>query len=282
MALARLFASRGLRVHGARRRPVPKQLSHDEGSVRIHAVDFRSSHESDEFVAEVERQSGPIELAVHNIGANVRLPLNETSERVYRKVWELAALSAFNFARAVGPRMSERGGGTMIFTGATASVRGSAGFSAFAGGMHAKRALAQSLARELGPAGVHVAHVVIDGPIDTPFVRELMGDEPFLALRAKGGLLEPTAIADACELLRVPTPCVRVLAHEASPVRPRACGCARRAQRRLMHAYVYVRAAIRLDTSRTAQDMLDTRARPAAILRALLKHTRPRWCIASG
>lgn len=93
--------------------------------------------------------------------------------------------------------MAERGSGTMIFTGATASRRGAAGFSAFSGAMGAKRMLAQSLARELGPKGVHVAHVVVDGPIDTPFVRELVGEVAFLALREKGGLLEPDAIAAA-------------------------------------------------------------------------------------
>ena len=92
--------------------------------------------------------------------------------------------------------MAARGEGTIIFTGATASLRGQAGFCAFSGAMHAKRALAQSLARELGPAGVHVCHVVIDGPIDTPFVRQIIGEDHYTALKAKGGLLEPDAIAE--------------------------------------------------------------------------------------
>jgi len=86
-------------------------------------------------------------------------------------------LSAFLVGREVGAkRMAPRGRGTLLFTGATASVRGASGFSAFSGAMHAKRALAQSLARELGPLGVHVAHVVVDGAIDTPWIRSNFPD----------------------------------------------------------------------------------------------------------
>jgi NAD(P)-dependent dehydrogenase (short-subunit alcohol dehydrogenase family) len=149
------------------------------------------------FVAKVEEEAGPIQLAVHNIGANVRFDIAETTPRVFTKCWELAALSSLHFAKAIGPKMAERGEGTMIFTGATASLRGQAGFSAFAGAMHAKRALAQSVARELAPSGVHVCHAVIDGPIDTAFVRGLLGEEQYAALKSRGGLLEPEAIADA-------------------------------------------------------------------------------------
>mmetsp|Transcript_1335 Transcript_1335/g.3847 ORF Transcript_1335/g.3847 Transcript_1335/m.3847 type:complete len:252 (-) Transcript_1335:10-765(-) len=188
MALSRLFASHGLAVHGARRRPA-------EGST-VAAVDFREEDQVEAFVAKVEADSGPVELAVHNIGANVRFSVADTTPRVYRKTWELAALSALHFARAIGPRMAERGRGTLIFTGATASTRGAANFSAFSGAMAAKRVLAQSLAREFGPAGVHVAHVVVDGPIDTPFVRQLVGAETAEGMAAKGALLEPDAIAE--------------------------------------------------------------------------------------
>ena len=194
-ALAKLFAARGLAVHGARRRPPHR----DEANAAFtpSAVDFRDEDAVNAFVSSVEESSGPIKLAVHNIGANVRFSVADTTPRVYQKTWELAALSALHFARAIGPRMAERGEGTMIFTGATASTRGQAGFCAFAGAMHAKRALAQSLARELGPQGVHVCHVVIDGPIDTPFVWQLIGDEAkYAALKAKGGLLQPDDIAE--------------------------------------------------------------------------------------
>ena len=189
-ALCKLFAQRGLQVHGARRRPT-------EGSevYGVHPVDFRVEEQVEAFVSGIEASS-PIQLAVHNIGANVYSNLAETTPRVFTKTWELAALSAFHFARAIGPRMAARGEGTIIFTGATASLRGAAGFSAFAAAMHAKRALAQSVARELGPKGVHVCHVVIDGPIDTPFVRKILGDERYAGLKANGGLLEPSVIAE--------------------------------------------------------------------------------------
>lgn len=193
LALARKFSRQGLAVHGARRRP-PARSPND--LLELAAVDFRDGGAVETWVEEVEKRSGPIKLAVHNIGANVKFPVHETTERVYRKTWEMAALSAFHFARVLGPRMAARGEGTLLFTGATASVRGGAGFCAFAGAMHAKRALAQSLARELGPSGVHVAHIVIDGPIDTPFVRQVIGEEAFESLRSKGGLLRPDDIAE--------------------------------------------------------------------------------------
>ena len=115
-------------------------------------------------------------MLVFNIGANVRFPIVETTTRVYSKVWEMAALAGFLASREVARSMIERGRGTILFTGATASVRGGSGFAAFAGAKHALRALAQSLARELGPKGVHVAHVVIDGAIDGAFIRGLMPD----------------------------------------------------------------------------------------------------------
>mmetsp|Transcript_21728 Transcript_21728/g.35864 ORF Transcript_21728/g.35864 Transcript_21728/m.35864 type:complete len:232 (-) Transcript_21728:328-1023(-) len=193
MALARLFSSKGLLVFGARRRPTTQELP--EG-VSMCSVDFRQEDAVEGFVDSVET-AAPITLAVHNIGANVHFKVFDTTERVYRKTWELAALSSLFFAKSIGKRMAERGRGTLIFTGATASTRGAAGFSAFAGAMSAKRSLAQSLARELGAKGVHVAHVVIDGPIDTPFVRQILGDTKYASMREQGGLIDPDAIAAA-------------------------------------------------------------------------------------
>ena len=194
LALARKFAAQGPAVHGARRRPPSR--GEEEKNIAMHAVDFRDENAVENFVQKVGEISGPVSLAVHNIGANVHYQNADTTPRVYRKTWELAALSAFNFARSLGPRMAARGEGTLIFTGATASVRGASHFSAFSAGMAGKRALSQSLASELGPKGVHVAHVVVDGAIETPFVRGLMGDDAFEAAKAAGGLLAPEAIAD--------------------------------------------------------------------------------------
>jgi NAD(P)-dependent dehydrogenase (short-subunit alcohol dehydrogenase family) len=118
----------------------------------------------------------------------------ETTERVYRKVWEMGALAGFLMGREVAKAMLPRGRGTILFTGATASLRGSAGFAAFAGAKHALRALAQSMARELWPQGIHVAHVVIDGAIDTQFIAQTFPER--YALKAKDGILDPEHIAE--------------------------------------------------------------------------------------
>ncbi len=141
----------------------------------------------------VEAEIGPIEVAVFNIGANSPMAIVDETERRYRKIWELCALGGFFTAREAARRMIPRGRGTILFTGATASVRGGAGFAAFAGGKHALRALAQSCARELGPQGIHVAHVVIDGAIDTEFIRSQFPER--YALKAEAGILDPEAIA---------------------------------------------------------------------------------------
>jgi NAD(P)-dependent dehydrogenase (short-subunit alcohol dehydrogenase family) len=145
-------------------------------------------------VQTIEREVGPIEVAVFNIGANVRFDVVDTTERVYRKVWEMGALAGFLMGREAAKAMLPRGRGTILFTGATASLRGGAGFSAFAGAKHALRALAQSLARELGPQGIHVAHVVVDGAIDTAFIAQNFPER--YALKDRAGILDPDHIAD--------------------------------------------------------------------------------------
>jgi NAD(P)-dependent dehydrogenase (short-subunit alcohol dehydrogenase family) len=153
------------------------------GTIRAHGgqaygfgLDARLEADVATLVERIEREIGPIEVLVFNIGANVRFPVVETTARVYSKVWEMAALAGFLTSRKAAQGMIERRRGTILFTGATASVRGGAGYSAFAGAKHALRALAQSLARELGPKGIHVAHVVIDGAIDGAFIRGLLPD----------------------------------------------------------------------------------------------------------
>ncbi|MEI7446633.1 MAG: SDR family NAD(P)-dependent oxidoreductase, partial [Burkholderiales bacterium] len=129
-----------------------------------------------------------------NIGANVRFPVTETTSRVYSKVWEMGCFAGFLMGREVAKRMVPRGRGTILFTGATASLRGREGFAAFAGAKAALRALAQSMARELWPQGIHVAHVVIDGAIDTEFIRSNFPER--YAAKDRGGILDPDHIAD--------------------------------------------------------------------------------------
>ena len=194
-AIARRFAREGLVACVTRRSadklaPLVAQIQADGGEAHGFASDARKETEVETLVAHIERELAPIEVAVFNIGANVRFAIAETTERVYRKVWEMGALAGFLMGREVAKAMLARGRGTIIFTGATASVRGSAGFAAFAGAKHALRALAQSMARELGPQGVHVAHVVIDGQIRSERYAHLEGE------RGPDSLLDPEAIAD--------------------------------------------------------------------------------------
>jgi NAD(P)-dependent dehydrogenase (short-subunit alcohol dehydrogenase family) len=182
-SIARAFAREGLRVCVTRRPrnteavdKLAEAIRAEGGEAYAFGLDARVEDDVVALVERIEREIGPIEVLVFNIGANVRFPIVETTARVYSKVWEMAALAGFLASREVARRMIERGRGTILFTGATASVRGGSGFAAFAGAKHALRALAQSLARELGPRGVHVAHVVIDGAIDGAFIRGLMAD----------------------------------------------------------------------------------------------------------
>ena len=138
-------------------------------------------------------------MAVFNIGANVRFPIRETTTRVFTKVWEMCALGGFLMGREAAKVMVPRGRGTILFTGATASLRGGATFAAFAAGKFALRAVAQSMARELGPAGIHVAHPVIDGAIDTEFIRTTFPER--YALKDQGGILDPDSIAESYWML---------------------------------------------------------------------------------
>ncbi len=199
-AIARAFAAEGLAVCVTRRprhtealQQLAESIRAKGGEAQAFGLDARKEADVSAFVETVERTIGPIEVLVFNIGANVRFPVIETTTQVYSKVWEMAALAGFLTSREAARVMVPRGRGIILFTGATASLRGGAGFSAFAGAKHALRALAQSLAREIGPKGVHVAHVVIDGAIDGAFIRGLMPDAAEKLMR--GEILEPNEIA---------------------------------------------------------------------------------------
>ena len=159
-----------------------------------YGSDARKEEEVAALVERVEREPGAIEVLVFNIGANVPCSILEETPRKYFKIWEMACFGGFLNAREVALRMVGRGRGTILFTGATASLRGSAHFAAFAGAKHALRALAQSMARELGPKNIHVAHVVVDGAIDTEFIRSSFPER--YALKEQGGILDPAHIAD--------------------------------------------------------------------------------------
>mmetsp|Transcript_11729 Transcript_11729/g.23081 ORF Transcript_11729/g.23081 Transcript_11729/m.23081 type:complete len:263 (+) Transcript_11729:164-952(+) len=200
-AIARKFAKEGYIACVVRRNKEPllglvQEIESLGGKAVAFGCDARKEEQVVDLVQQIEREVGPIEVAVHNIGANMRFPITETTTRKYVKIWEMAALTAFHTGREAARVMTPRGRGTIIITGATASIRGGDGFAAFAGAKFAKRALAQSMARELGPKGIHVAHTIIDGPIDTAFVKEIWGEKKFMELREAEGLLQPDQIAN--------------------------------------------------------------------------------------
>ena len=197
-AIAKRFAKEGFHAVGTRRRgdivSFVKEIKESGGKATGKHSDARKEEQVVELVESVENKIGPIEVFVFNIGGNVMFPILETTTRVYTKVWEMCALAGFLTGREVAHRMVSRKQGTMLFTGATASVRGSNGFSAFAGGKHALRALAQSMAKELMPQNIHVAHVIIDGPIDTEWTRQRFPE--MVKERPGDGLLQPDDIAE--------------------------------------------------------------------------------------
>lgn len=199
-AIARAFAREGLTACVNRRARNADALEalaasiRDEGlRARAFPGDAREEGDMVTMFETVEAEIGPVDVAVFNIGANVNFPITEMTAQVYRKVWEMACFGGFLMGREAARYMQKRGRGTIIFTGATASLRGGSGYSAFSGAKAALRMLAQSMARELGPKGIHVAHVVIDGAIDTAFIRERHPD--FDNAKAADLVLSPDAIA---------------------------------------------------------------------------------------
>src|SRR6201996_9614803 len=180
-AIARRFAREGyaaviVRRHADQLEALTAAIRDAGGEAHPFGVDARQEDQITALFEKVEAEIAPVEVCVFNIGANVRFPIVETTARVFTKVWEMACFSGFLTGREAARWMTPRGQGTILFTGATASVRGRDGFAAFASAKHGLRAVAQSMARELGPEGLHVAHVVIDGAVDGVFARETRGD----------------------------------------------------------------------------------------------------------
>ena len=199
-AIAKRFAAGGLVACVTRREadklvPLVDAIKAAGGSAHGFGSDARKEEEVVALVERIENEVGPIDVLVFNIGANVPSGILGETARKYFKIWEMACFGGFLNGREVARRMVRRGRGTILFTGATASLRGSANFAAFAGAKHALRALAQSMARELGPKNIHVAHVVVDGAIDTEFIRTNFPER--YATKAEDGILAPDHIADA-------------------------------------------------------------------------------------
>ena len=198
-SLARKFAKEGHHVFVVRRERHSEELNSlcDEikefgGSATAIPSDAREEEQVISLFSEVAK-SGPIDCVVFNIGANVFFSIEETTSRVFRKIWEMGTFAGFLVGREAAKHMKDKG--TIIFTGATASMRGGSGFAAFSSAKFGLRAVAQSLARELGPKGIHVAHTVIDGAIDHPWIKENFPDT--YKLKEVDGILNPDDIAEA-------------------------------------------------------------------------------------
>ncbi|WP_339770783.1 SDR family oxidoreductase [uncultured Paraglaciecola sp.] len=197
-AIATEFAKKGLTVCLARRsadavQSYAETLRSDGFDAHGFPLDARNEEQVIALFDKIEREIGAIEVVVFNIGANVPMGIVETSAKKFFKIWEMACFSGFLVGREAARKMLERKRGTILFTGATASVRGGAMFAAFASAKHGLRSLAQSMARELGPKNIHVAHVIIDGAVDTQWIRENHPD--FESLNAQEGIVKPNELA---------------------------------------------------------------------------------------
>jgi NAD(P)-dependent dehydrogenase (short-subunit alcohol dehydrogenase family) len=197
-AIMRAFARKGLKTVGVRRNgdklnDVVSQLQEEGHEAWGWSVDARREEEIEALFERIENEIGELDLVVFNVGANVPMTILDTDSRKFFKIWEMACFAGFLAGREAARYMSKRGRGTIIFTGATASTRGAAGFGAFASAKHGLKAVAQSLAREMGPQNIHVAHVIIDAAVDTQWIRE--NDLPRVAERREDDIVEPDSIA---------------------------------------------------------------------------------------
>lgn len=203
-AIARRFAAEGFTVFAGRRSgdklaPLAAAIEAEGGTAVMRSLDARKEEEVVAFLDDANRHA-PLEVCIFNVGANVRFGLLETTERVFRKVWEMACYSGFLTIREAAKHMLGHGRGSIFVTGATASLRGGVGYSAFASAKSGLRAVAQSAARELGPQNIHVAHLIIDAGVDTQFVRDRIrsqGGDDAVANIQPDQLMRPESVANA-------------------------------------------------------------------------------------
>ncbi|MBY9068017.1 SDR family NAD(P)-dependent oxidoreductase [Hyphomonas sp. WL0036] len=203
-AIARKFAAEGYTVFAGRRsadklEKLKAEIEAAGGACVARGLDARKEEDITSFLQEADAFA-PLEVVISNPGANVNFPILDTTERVFFKVWEMACKAGFLTGREAARLMLPRGKGSIFFTGATASLRGGAGYAAFASAKGGLRMMAQAMARELGPQNIHVAHLVIDAGVDTDFVRDRIRSargEEAVANLAPDTLMEPASIADA-------------------------------------------------------------------------------------
>jgi NAD(P)-dependent dehydrogenase (short-subunit alcohol dehydrogenase family) len=200
--IAKKFATEGFSIFAGRRNgeklaPLVTEIEAAGGTISARSLDARKEEEIVSFLNDADKQA-PLDVCIFNIGANVNFPILDTTERVFRKVWEMACYSGFLAGREAARLMTPRGRGNIFFTGATASLRGGSGFAAFASAKFGLRAVAQAMARELGPKNIHVAHLIIDSGVNTEWVRqrrvEALGPD---ALNDPDALMPPASVAES-------------------------------------------------------------------------------------
>ena len=206
-AIARRFADGGFTVCMGRRNgdkllPLVNEIIENGGTAYGFTMDARDEENTAIIFEKIEKDIGPIDLVIFNVGGNVYFPILDTTARVFRKVWEMACFAGFFTGREAARYMIPRGKGKIFFTGASASMRGKSGYSAFSAGKAGLRMLSQSMARELGPKNIHVAHLIIDAGVDTAFVRgriKAAGKDPDNL--PADTLMDPRSVADTYWML---------------------------------------------------------------------------------
>ncbi|MDT8407051.1 MAG: SDR family NAD(P)-dependent oxidoreductase [Methylococcales bacterium] len=198
-ALAQRFAREGLNVVIAGRSPAKleqvAELIDGQGGVAVPVVaDATEPAQMTALAKVLTERCPPLTLAALTVDRNQPAPFLDTDVALYTDLWRQNSLAAFLFAQTVIPLMLAQGQGTLLFTGATASLRAKPPFTAFASAKAGVRALAQGLAREFGPKGLHIVHCIIDGVIDGDRARQQFPD--FVAGKGEDGLLDPEAIAE--------------------------------------------------------------------------------------
>lgn len=198
-ALARRFAAEGLHAIVAGRtaskvEAIAAEIGASGGSAEGVRVDVTSEADQDALF-ELARARGTIGAVLYNAGNNAIIPFEQLDSETLESFWRVGCFGAFLTAKRAMPILKDQGRGSLFFTGASASMRGKPNFAHFASMKAGLRMLAQSLAREFGPAGIHIAHVVIDGVVDGEIVRSRFGE--YLEQLGEDGCLKPAAIAEA-------------------------------------------------------------------------------------
>ncbi len=222
--IAKKFAREGFTIFAGRRNgdklaPLVQEITREGGTISARSLDARKEDDITAFLSDADKHA-PLEVCIFNIGANVNFPILDTTERVFRKVWEMACYSGFLAGREAARLMLPRGRGNIFFTGATASLRGGNGYAAFAGAKFGLRAVAQATARELWPKNIHVAHLIIDSGVNTEWVRERLKEREGQAALDNldpDRLMPPASVAESYWQLYQQPRSAWVFEHEIRP-----------------------------------------------------------------